>query len=123
MTNEQKLREALQRIRSLATPPDKPNMAATLDSIYDVAEEALSQPTSDEGTQQFESWLRTVCFQQPTPEAYDLALCAWNAREQELARIVDETERSSLCHCPPEDKCHGKHYAKKLRAALLGDNT
>jgi hypothetical protein len=25
----------------------------------------------------FEAWLKTVCFQRPTPEAYDLALCAW----------------------------------------------
>lgn len=29
--------------------------------------------------QEFESWLRFVCFQKPTPEAYDLARCAWNA--------------------------------------------
>ena len=25
----------------------------------------------------FEEWLRSVCFQKPTPEAYDLAKCAW----------------------------------------------
>jgi hypothetical protein len=25
----------------------------------------------------FEQWLRTVCFQKPTAEAYDLAKCAW----------------------------------------------
>jgi hypothetical protein len=25
----------------------------------------------------FEAWLRRVCFQPPTPEAYDLAKCAW----------------------------------------------
>ncbi len=25
----------------------------------------------------FELWLRTVCFQKPTPEAYDLAKDAW----------------------------------------------
>ena len=25
----------------------------------------------------FEKWLRTVCFQKPTPEAYDLAKDAW----------------------------------------------
>lgn len=33
-----------------------------------------------ERDEQFEMWLRTVCFQSPTPEAYDLALCAWKAR-------------------------------------------
>jgi hypothetical protein len=27
----------------------------------------------------FDKWLRTVCFQKPTPEAYDLAKCAWEA--------------------------------------------
>lgn len=27
----------------------------------------------------FEKWLRTVCFQKPTPEAYELAKCAWEA--------------------------------------------
>lgn len=27
----------------------------------------------------FEVWLRTVCFQRPTPEAYDLAKAAWRA--------------------------------------------
>ncbi len=29
------------------------------------------------GSAAFEAWLRTVCFQPPTPEAYDLAKCAW----------------------------------------------
>ena len=28
----------------------------------------------------FEVWLRTVCFQKPTPEAHDLARDAWHAR-------------------------------------------
>lgn len=27
--------------------------------------------------EEFEIWLRTVCFQKPTPEAYDLAKDAW----------------------------------------------
>ena len=25
----------------------------------------------------FESWLRSICFQKPTKEAYDLAKAAW----------------------------------------------
>ncbi len=37
----------------------------------------------------FEAWLRTVCFQKPTPEAYDLAKDAWQAGE----RWRDEQER------------------------------
>ena len=35
----------------------------------------------------FETWLRTVCFQNPTPEAYDLAKCAWQAAQS--AKIPD----------------------------------
>ncbi len=27
--------------------------------------------------EEFEKWLRSVCFQKPTPEAYDLAKSAW----------------------------------------------
>jgi len=26
---------------------------------------------------EFERWLKTVCFREPTPAAYDLAKCAW----------------------------------------------
>src|SRR5260221_1913385 len=42
----------------------------------------------------FEGWLRTVCFQAPTPEAHDLAKCAWDAalesvRSEALSRRVD----------------------------------
>jgi hypothetical protein len=33
----------------------------------------------------FERWLRKECFQKPTPEAYDLAKCAWKDA-QYLAR-------------------------------------
>ena len=29
--------------------------------------------------QEFEAWLRSACFQKPTPEAYDLAKSAWSA--------------------------------------------
>ena len=27
----------------------------------------------------FDEWLKTVCFDEPTPEAYDLARQAWDA--------------------------------------------
>ena len=39
----------------------------------------------NEQREQFEKWLRTVCFQQPTPEAYDLAWQAWKAAQQKFA--------------------------------------
>lgn len=35
----------------------------------------------------FEKWLRTACFQKPTPEAYDLAKEAWE-KSKELEREV-----------------------------------
>lgn len=35
--------------------------------------------TKDTSMAEFEAWLRTVCFQSPTPEAYDLAQNAWQA--------------------------------------------
>lgn len=36
----------------------------------------------------FEKWLRTVCFQPPTPEAYDLAKDAWkHANSEEVMRL------------------------------------
>lgn len=40
----------------------------------------------------FDAWLKTVCFQKSTPEAYDLAQCAWNylsAAPQPVAAQVD----------------------------------
>lgn len=31
---------------------------------------------------EFERWLRSVCFQAPTPEAYDLARSAWDEAQK-----------------------------------------
>lgn len=53
--------------------------------------------------EEFEKWLRTACFQKPTPEAYDLAKCAWaesRNMEREVCKKIceDEAERlKSLC--------------------------
>ncbi len=48
---------------------------------------------------QFEEWLRTVCFQKPTPDAYDLAKCAWieSRKQAESANsaLLDEAKRHS----------------------------
>lgn len=38
----------------------------------------------------FDEWLRTVCFQKPTPEAYDLAKSAWNAAIKAASEAVDD---------------------------------
>ena len=38
---------------------------------------------------EFEEWLRTVCFQRPTKEAYDLARCAYKAGMLAAAEIAD----------------------------------
>ncbi len=48
---------------------------------------------------EFEAWLRTVCFQKPTPGAYDLAKCAWieSRKQAESANsaLLDEAKRHS----------------------------
>lgn len=36
----------------------------------------------------FEEWLRSACFQQPTPEAYDLAKSAWFYKEKDLKELL-----------------------------------
>jgi len=46
---------------------------------------------NDASRKAFEEWLRTVCFQKPTQEAYDLAVVAWQAsRKQAIAECVAE---------------------------------
>lgn len=69
----------------------------------------------------FERWLRSVCFQAPTPEAYDLAKCAWDhmdaklqaakARiaELEAARVIPDSGghlESADCWCAPTVEEH-----------------
>lgn len=34
----------------------------------------------------FDKWLRSVCFQKPTSEAYDLAKCAWYADKKGVCK-------------------------------------
>lgn len=43
---------------------------------------------------EFEIWLRTVCFQPPTPEAYDLAKCAWDEAKRRTLQSIPEITRS-----------------------------
>lgn len=38
----------------------------------------------------FESWLKCVCFQEPTPEAKNLAQCAWDAQQAKIDRLMLE---------------------------------
>lgn len=40
----------------------------------------------------FERWLRSVCFQKPTPEAYDLAKCAWDHMDAKLKAAEAERD-------------------------------
>lgn len=35
----------------------------------------------------FDEWLKTVCFQRPTPEAWDLAKCAWDEQSKRIALL------------------------------------
>ena len=43
---------------------------------------------------EFDEWLKTVCFQKPTPEAYGLAKRAWAAAQQSGWVSIED--------CPPE---------------------
>jgi hypothetical protein len=61
-----------------------------------VIREALRQPSAD-----FEPWLRSVCFQQPTPEAYDLAKCAW-VEASKVRQPSADVAGSNVC---PDCKC------------------
>lgn len=51
----------------------------------------------------FEKWLREVCFQKPTPEAYDLARDAWiESRKQEREACAKSCEelQFEIGECP-----------------------
>lgn len=48
----------------------------------------LSTPEAVEGLD-FDVWLKTVCFQKPTPEAYDLAKCAWEYSQGRTQAVPD----------------------------------
>ena len=50
----------------------------------------------------FEEWLRTVCFQKPTNEAYDLAKTAWDAATTaERNRCEEKCEELANDNEPP----------------------
>ena len=66
---------------ALAYPGERPNYDARATAVH----QALAAAPG-EGQKDFETWLRTVCFQKPTPEAYDLAKCAWNAAKVKGAK-------------------------------------
>lgn len=44
----------------------------------------------DKSRAAFEVWLRTVCFQKPTPEAYDLAVSAWQECRKQMHKEMGE---------------------------------
>ena len=46
--------------------------------------------------ERYEQWLRAVCFQKPTPEAYDFAKEAWNeAKKVEREACASLAENST----------------------------
>ena len=58
-------------------------MLARVDEILELNKgEKMNNPDKEA----FEKWLRTVCFQKPTPEAYDLAWQAWRSAQPRLRR-------------------------------------
>jgi len=48
---------------------------------------------SEETNKPFETWLRSVCFQKPPAEAYDLAKGAW---EESARQLMDREPKNSL---------------------------
>jgi hypothetical protein len=49
----------------------------------------------------FDKWLKTVCFQKPTPEAYDLARDAWK-EARKTARPLDDSNNPFCDNCKEE---------------------
>ena len=65
------------------------------------------------GYANFDRWLRSVCFQRPTREAYDLAESAWNqaiALEKERCAVVGGRE-AEKCNLP-----YGQRVADAIRS-------
>jgi hypothetical protein len=70
-----------------------------------------SDPAGNEhaAAQEFEAWLRTVCFQAPTKEAYDLAKSAWKQARTSAASLTFPLPSI------PED------LSRKIQAAMRED--
>lgn len=56
--------------------------------------------------EEFENWLRMVCFQKPTPEAYDLAKDAWKEALTTRATPDSIKDIEHVGECP-SDRCDG----------------
>jgi hypothetical protein len=59
-----------------------------------------------EKMEEFEKWLRIVCFQKPTPEAYDLAKDAWIESSKQIKDkiIKNDTKYYNGYICIEEDE-------------------
>jgi len=57
----------------------------------------------EEQHKEFEEWLRRVCFQKPTPEAYDLAWQAWHTAQQSVERTISKRDPISRDWDTPEE--------------------
>lgn len=72
-----------------------------------------------EETKEFEIWLRTVCFQPPTPEALDLAKCAWDHQQTRVAELETELETwREGCVCTDKTRAENAGTIARYRAAL-----
>lgn len=70
----------------------------------------------------FESWLKTVCFQAPTPEAYDLARDAWiEALKQETARLAPVIAAAQEWSSERTPSDHAEGELMKAIATMEGD--
>ena len=67
---------------------------------------------------EFTAWLNSVCFQKPTPEAYDLAKDAWKAalksNKEPVAKL--QLQRWVICRLFKKHKYYTiKKYSKTIR--------
>ena len=68
---------------------------------------------------EYEKWLRTVCFQKPTPEAYDLAKCAWAEASKQIELMQAVVDAADNFMAIDEDNDVGSMLAyAELKEAL-----
>lgn len=65
----------------------------------------------------FDEWLKTVCFQRPTPEAWDLAKCAWDEQSKRIALLEKVAEAADYQYRCDDEVVFSCALEEALRAA------
>lgn len=109
--------ETLMRFPGVGTGAVNLHATEIVNLLRTALQSAAAQPKGDAREAEFEVWLRTVCFQRPTPKAYDLAKCAWQAA---TAQASEPQPIDMVLFCPACGKQH-IDAPKPRRALPLGD--